>query len=279
MKKFFAAIILMAALIGLASCGRRQGANTYKINFDTNGGNAISAMEVNWDSVPTFPTPTRTGYTFDGWYLDKKLTNKVAKDAVFTDDITVYAKWIINQYTITYMFNSSTVYMTKEADYNSTVTVDNPTSTNFTFVGWYTDSAFENKFNNKVPGNDLTVYAKWSPNSITITYDGNGAPNYQKMENQTLIWGENLTLSSNIFTRSGYSFGGWSKVKDGELVYQDKETLTSIASSEDITLYAIWNPLSYECTMRNFIDGFRDDQFASETVTIGKSTCPNFHHT
>jgi len=71
----------------------------------------------------------------------------------------------------------------------------------------------------------------------TITFDANGGEG--EMANQGVEAGVQSTLSGNEFTMQGYEFGGWSTSEDGVKVYDD---LGSITISDDVTLYAVWNP-------------------------------------
>lgn len=71
--------------------------NTYTVTYNMNGhGAAIDAL-TNVTTLPaTLPTPTATGYTFEGWYLDEALTNKVTAGAAIEDNTILYAKWTPN---------------------------------------------------------------------------------------------------------------------------------------------------------------------------------------
>ena len=67
---------------------------TYEVDFETNGGNKISTIEVKTGEKVTKPTdPKKDGYTFEGWYLDSKLTKEFDFNKAIDDDIILYAKW------------------------------------------------------------------------------------------------------------------------------------------------------------------------------------------
>lgn len=77
--------------------------NEYTIDFNSNGGNNIYSITKEYDSNLNEPiNPTKDGYTFDGWYSDIELTQVYVFDKMPSEDITLYAKWVKNQYIINY---------------------------------------------------------------------------------------------------------------------------------------------------------------------------------
>ncbi len=130
----------------------------------------------------TLKAPTKTGYTFGGWYSDKALTERVtAITATDTGEFVLYAKWTANTYTVKFNANGGTGTASALAD--RTVTYDSaygtlPTVTKdgMYFAGWYTDSALTKqvKATSLVSiAADHTLYAKWS--SVPVTGDASGA--------------------------------------------------------------------------------------------------------
>lgn len=74
------------------------------INFDSNGGSEVSSITTDGSSTINLPSnPTKEGYTFVGWYIDSKLQTPYVFGTMPAEDITIYAKWMINSYTITYI--------------------------------------------------------------------------------------------------------------------------------------------------------------------------------
>lgn len=95
-----------------------------------------------WTPVELTYVPTRTGYTFEGWYTDSGCTNKVADNTgIYTVDsnITLYAKWTPITYTITYNLNGGSVGTANKTSYTietASFTLNNPSKSGYTFVGW-----------------------------------------------------------------------------------------------------------------------------------------------
>ena len=132
-----------------------------------------------------------------------------------------------------------------------------PVKTGHSFVRWNTNTSNSGTAYN--PGATysvnaaLTLYAIWSPNTYTVTYNANGGSGAPS--NQTKTYGVNLTLSSTIPTRTDYNFLGWSTSPDGAVVYAVGANYTN---NSNITLYAIWE-LAYVKPRINNFDASRCD--------------------
>ena len=140
----------------------------YTITFDAQGGSDVAALtDVAFNTTITAPTaPTKEGYTFDGWYKEAGCVNvwNFAADVV-TDDITLYAKWRINLYTVTFdAQGGSNVTALTNVAYNTVIAEPAaPTKENYDFNGWYKETDCINAWNfatDVVTGN-ITLYAKW----------------------------------------------------------------------------------------------------------------------
>ncbi len=120
--------------------------NTYTVTFDSQGGSAVAPLtNVSYGSTISAPAdPTRTGYTFAGWYKDAACTNAwvFATDTV-TDNITLYAKWTINTYTLsTSQVGEGTVSKNPSQetyDYGTSVELTATPSLGWHFVSWSGD--------------------------------------------------------------------------------------------------------------------------------------------
>lgn len=134
------------------------------------------------------PTPTRTGYTFLGWYSKRDGgTKAVANYHYFTDDYTLYAHWEIVQkeYTITFDLNGGDGSKYQKTTSNQKISsYDKPTRKNdiydYEFIGWYTKKIDGEKCtNDKIYSSDTTLYAHWKPvmpviNDFSMYYHGGG---------------------------------------------------------------------------------------------------------
>lgn len=235
--------------------------NSYTISFDANGGSgAPEAVTKYYGDTLTLPstTPTRSGYTFQGWGTSASSTSaSYQPGGSYTSNsaITLYAVWKSNApttYTVSYNANGGSgapSSQTKTKDVTLTLSSTKPTRSGYTFKGWSTSSTATSA--TYQPGGSytsnaaVTLYAVWQKNATTysVTYNangGSGAPGTQtKTENVT------LTLSSTKPTRSGYTFKGWATSSTATVAsYQPGSSYTANAK---VTLYAVWskNPSQY----------------------------------
>lgn len=214
----------------------------YTLSFD-DGYNLTtpSAIEVTYgESLYEPVNPDRAGYTFSGWYYDEARTHSVSftTDTMPSHDVTLYAKWGVNPYTITY---STGVDVTSPsaamADFDTLIPEPTPPEKEgYSFGGWYYDMGYANAVNfeaDTMPANDLTLYAEWQINAYTLTLDyGYDTTTPAAI---TVTFGDSVDLDTP--SRSGYSFGGWYKDSNFASIW-DSNTDTMPAS--DMTLYAKW---------------------------------------
>ena len=131
---------------------------TFAVTFDTKGGNNVPVENVlNGQKADKPADPTREGYTFDGWYTEKGYTNPYDFATPVTNALTLYAKWTINQYTITFKPENGDEDTTITQDYDTPVTAPaNPTRTGYTFAGW------DREIPATMPAENMTVTAQWT---------------------------------------------------------------------------------------------------------------------
>ncbi len=179
----------------------------YKISLDANGGslNTASVTVKHNGTYENLPTPTRSGYTFDGWYTTGGARVTSSSEIAYNYDHTLKAQWTASSCTLTLDANGGYVSTSSlKVNYGSSVTLPTPQRDYYTFKGWYTDRSGGTQVTSstKVYSSD-TLYARWSENSYTA-WSTSAPP-------------ANIS-SSQIKTRTLYS-------------YRDKETTTSSSAS------------------------------------------------
>ena len=122
----------------------------YTITFNSNDGSSVESQNVNAGEKLTEPTPapTKEGFTFDGWYEDSTFSKKFDFNTPITDNMTLYANWIENKYTVTFDTkggNTIAPVTVKEGEKVAEPTPA-PTKEGFTFDGWYQDVTLNTKF-------------------------------------------------------------------------------------------------------------------------------------
>jgi uncharacterized repeat protein (TIGR02543 family) len=228
---------------------------TYTVTFDANGGTgSMSSQSANTTTALTPNAFTRPGYTFTGWNTAANGSGTSYANGAnytFTANITLYAQWAINQYTVTFDANGGTGTMIPQsANYNTptALTTNAFTRTGYTFAGWNTaangsGTSYANGANYDFTAN-ITLYAQWAINSYTVTFDANGGTG--SMSSQSANYNVATNLTSNTFTRTGYTFAGWNTVAvGGGTAYADGASYPFTAS---VTLYAQWTINSYTVT-------------------------------
>ena len=139
--------------------------NTYTVSFDSVGGSSVDVETADYETPVTKPEdPTKTGYTFGGWYTDEACTNAYDFSQPVTKDMTLHAKWTINTHTVTFDSLEGSPVDVETADYGTPVTKpEDPTKTGYTFGGWYTDEACTKAYDFATPvTGDRILYAKWN---------------------------------------------------------------------------------------------------------------------
>jgi len=148
--------------------------NTYTVTFNSQGGSAVDSQTVEHGGKVTKPTnPTRTSYTFGGWYKESGCINSwdFATDTV-TTNVTLYAKWATNTYTVTFNKNDDAATGTMAAQTIASGSSANLTAcafskTGWTFAGWATTSdgtvEYADGASYTMGTADVTLYAKWTP--------------------------------------------------------------------------------------------------------------------
>ena len=205
-------------------------APTYAVTLNTNGGTIADGKDVTgytYGVGATLPTDvTRTGYTFKGWYDNENLTGSpvTAIGGAETGNKEYWAKWEINQYTITFDTNGGSEIVPITQDYGTEITAPaDPTRKGYTFKGW------DKEIPETMPAENITVKAQWETNQYTITFDTNGGSEIAPI---TQDYGTEITAPDNP-TRKGYTFKGW-----------DKE-IPETMPAENITVKAQWEINQY----------------------------------
>lgn len=238
------------------------------VSFDSQGGTACADAEVGiGGTLDSLPTPTRTGYTFDGWYLTKDCTGtKLDTNHVYHADTTVYAKWNPWNYTVIFdgnggkVKNSVKTSETVSAVYGSEVTAPEFVKEYYTVSAWARNADGTEKVESPIKdlaasdGERITLYAQWEYAPRTVSFDANGVDNNGKATKGTVT--EDGTEKASVTRKTqespintlktvpvpnaqeGYYFEGW--------YYKDKankEQPVEIGKTEftaDTTVYAKW---------------------------------------
>ena len=218
-----------------------KGKKEINVSLDPAGGDGVTgAMVFHLDEdYSKLPTPTRTGYTFDGWYTGKSGGSLVSADNVVTQssDHTLYAHWTANKYTVSLEANGGSVSKDSiSVSYDSTYgDLPTPSRTGYTFEGWYNGGTKIDSTTKMTSTSDQTLNAKWTANSYTVSFNSNGG----SVGSST----KKITFDSSygdlpVPTYEGYVFTGWYTSPDGGSLV---DSSTAVTGTSDQTLYAHWS--------------------------------------
>ena len=250
----------------------RYKGKTYTITFNKQGGsNGSNSVAATYNStVPSATAPTRTGYTFQGYFDETNgngkqyYSNSMGRLSVWDKKsaATLYAYWTANTYTVSFNANSGTGTQSNvSATYDSAMPIimTIPTRTGYIFLGYFDSSSGGKKYYNA----DLTSAANWDKTSATtlyanwqaITYqvrfDGNDATS-GSMSNETFTYDASKALTTNAYTRMGYNFAGWTTNSDGTgTSYTNGQSVINLSSvnNDVVILYAKWTANTYTVTL------------------------------
>ena len=241
-----------------------QFTNTYTVTLHTNGGtiNSGNVTEYTYGVGAALPTDvTRTGYTFKGWYDNEGLTGDPVTAIGGTEmgNKEYWAKWEINQYTITVKLENGKADITITQDYGTAITAPaDPTREGYTFAGW--DKAIPAT----MPAENMTITAQWTINQYTITFDTAGGSEIAPI---TQDYGTPITAPADP-TREGYTFAGWDKA------------IPATMPAENMIVTAQWRVNRYTITY-DLDRGTADDNptgytVETETFTLKNPTRPGY---
>ena len=159
-----------------------------------------------------------------------------------TSNVTLYAKWTINTYTVTFNSQGGTAVDSQTVEHGGLVSEPTaPTWTGHTFGGWYKESGCTNAwvFATDTVTSDVTLYAKWTINTYTVTFNKNGGDTEANPKTKTATYGGNVGTLPTAPTRTGYTFTSWNTKANGS----GTKFKATTAVTADITVYAQWTPL------------------------------------
>lgn len=229
---------------------------TYNVTYDANGGtnapdnqSKIYGEDLTLSSV----VPLKEGHIFKGWTSIKdSSTPEYQSGDLFAvnEDVILYAIWEAETYAVTYDANGGeNAPSTQTKTYGVDLTLSNvkPIKAGHIFMGWATEkdsNIVKYQPNNVLSMNgDVVLYAVWQIETYSVSYDANGGINAPA--NQMKTYGIDLMLSNAIPAREGYTFKGWSTVKDAVVEYQPNSVYSENA---ELTLYAVWEINTYVIT-------------------------------
>ncbi|MBQ2625524.1 MAG: InlB B-repeat-containing protein [Kiritimatiellae bacterium] len=260
-------------------------ANGYTVKFNANkGAGTMENESFTYDVAKALTANafTRTGYAYQGWattaagskvYSDKQTVSNLTAAANGT--VNLYAVWQANTYAVKFNANGGTGTMANESftyDAAKALTANAFTRTGYTYQGWATSADWDAAYANKQTVSNLTatangtvnLYAVWTANPYTVTFNANGGTG-AAMASQGFTYGTAQNLSNGSYTRTGYTFLGWSTNPQAtSAAYADGASVSNLATGGTLALYAVWRPNAYTIRfLPNGAEGEMSDQAAT----------------
>ena len=222
----------------------------FTIIFDANDGSGSMDNQVfTYDEYKALSENgfIRIGYTFIGWNTNKDATTALYNDlqvvgnlsSTTNDEITLYAIWKVNSYTITFNLaggkasGNPQTFIYVETDLRGLLEqINNPTKDNYIFSHWLLNDIAITE-STTLPARDIKLTAVYTPITYYVTFTN--CDNLDKLEFNVLE-----VKDLPILTKEGYVFGGWLL---GHEIISNTSSLTN-----DVTVSAIWNPITYNIT-------------------------------
>lgn len=221
----------------------------HTVVFVSNGGTDVPIGYVYSNQlVPRPADPVKPGYLFAGWYSDPAFnipwdfnTSRVVSN------LTLWAKWDVVKSVVNFESNGGSYVSPVEVDYNGLLPRPaDPMKSGSTFEGWYTDSALTIPwdFNYSRVTANMTLYAKWTANSYTVSFETSGG-NY--IPSQTILR-NGIVLKPADPYKTGHTFGGWYS----DANYTSPWDFNYATVTSDIVLYAKWNIIQFNVSFETF---------------------------
>ena len=246
---------------------------TYILDGGTNSINNPTIYNKKTNEI-ILDSATKIGFDFLGWYKENSFVNKVKKIPTgSTGDITLYAKYELANYTITYELDGGTNSQNNQETYNmnsNDIVLEDPTKNEYKFIGWYKENTFENKVESIPTGStgNITLYAKFEIINYNINYILDGGINNELNPNTYNIESNEIVLENP--TKVGYNFLGWftKSTFDSSSKVEKIET----GSTGDLTLYAKFSKDEYSITYIDTLDATNSNPTSynveTETFTL-----------
>ena len=229
--------------------------NSYTITFVTGDGATVVAPITNYYGYPIIAPadPAREGYTFAGWDTAVPATMPAG-------DMVITAKWIVNQYTISFVDADGTPISSNTLDYNAEIgIVADPVKAGYDFTGWVDEFGAQAIIPANMPAQDLTYTATWTPKQFMVAYYADG----ELVSMEYVYCGSELISPATEPTKTGYTFAGW-------VISGTNEAMPETMPASDLILEASWSVGLYTLT---YTDGVGNTIYTAQ-VEYGAAITP-----
>ena len=234
---------------------------TFSLKIYPNNEQQMNEQILNYGDEVVLDEPVKEGYQFIGWYTDEELTSEYISITSITSDVTVYAKWELDEpdkFNVIIHTNSDQQMDNQLLEYGDVVVLEDPVKDGYYFMGWYTDEELSTEYTpiDSITS-DVTVYAKWESEYV---HDINALVDEESFNGTLLVhaYGEDIVISGY-----GYADANSEILNDVDTRFRIG-SLTKQFTAVAILMLEEQGLLSVEDTIDQYIDDFPN----SSTITI-----------
>ncbi|MFA5220220.1 MAG: InlB B-repeat-containing protein [Bacilli bacterium] len=271
MKKI---VYLLFFLFILSSCTIDIVGEKFTVTFDSRGGSSINDVIVDQEVV-VFDNPTKEGNTFLGWYKDiNDETSKIVDSKSLNNNITLFAKWEVNEYTITFDSDGGSDLDSITKEFGSALgNLAVPIKDDYIFNGWFIDENRTNEFKSETMiASNITLYAKWDVLTFTVNFYN---IHNQIIDTQTVEKGVNLEYPT-LEPIDGYTFVSWSEIVtnitsdlDVYPIYEIDSNLFPYTKISEVKTLIDESPAGVDVTFAGTVIGFDSSNYAHVADATG----------
>ena len=250
---------------------------TLTVTFHANNKtDATTTQTITYGLFESFAATENTfsyeGHDFNGWNTQptgsgveyKEITKLNWKNGT----LDLYAQWKLKEFTVTFETRDGSKVASQTVKWNESATRPaDPTRTGYIFKDWYTSDDEKFDFDTEIITQDITLYADWEPETLTVIFDKNGGTGEQ-MPNQVIKYDElelPVPLRTNTYSKSGSNFNVWNTQSDGKGARYSQITASDWANirtgtKTTITLYATWTQRAEVTPKDGFSKSYVDEE-------------------
>lgn len=232
------------SLLGSATATISNIPHVRRVTFDASGGTVTTSfIDADSGTNITLPTPTRSGFNFNGWNTTGgTFAGNAGASYNVTATQTLVAQWVTANYTVSFNGNGGTSPADEVVTPGNSFFLPSSTRAGHTLLGWFTASSGGSQVSNPyTPTASITLFAQWTLNTFTINYNANGGTGTTSPTTWTYPTSSGQVRSNN-FSRTNFVFAGWATSSGGSVAYNPGDTyfadLTNASGS--VTLWAVW---------------------------------------
>jgi uncharacterized repeat protein (TIGR02543 family) len=240
---------------------RKKFTLTQNINSDTE---TTKTSTIYYEGTQNIPTPTKTGYKFDGWEVSGNGSKMDGNTFTMGDaDATITAKWTPIDYTISYDLQGGTIngQPTKYTIESPTLNIPRPIKTGYTFLGWTGSNGNKNQLDVSITHGSIgnkAYTAHWAANKYILTFNYNKPSNASSNIANGTITSKTVTYDSPYDelpapTLRGWTFNGWFTAPSGGTQIKANNIFRELNNQ---TLYAHWSANIYEIKLDSKLEGY-----------------------